>query len=217
MLKTFIKEFTYQTTTFFASPIPKDKAGASQIVENLRGVIGGMIDIKNISLLARDDLFDYRLLVPIFGGAGQIIVDAYSVTSTLPKGVTKQNLDLVVDCFENVFKSAVVNPRAQNKITFMAHCIFASASDYSEHMKPFIDSECKITSGGRVLIAEGLKFAGIARISTEKSDPFENAIFICSNCLTNEPIERDLVARMSARSSELLAKLDLEVTFDPVP
>ena len=210
--KTSIKEFSFQTASYFVSPLRRERA--SELFGSLIESLGQYVDAKNTRFVSRDLAFDYQLTVSLLTGAAQVAVEPQSVIANLPKGFNKQSLNFVADCFIKVFAAAVANPVANTQISFSAHCVFSNQSDYSEYMEPFISKEMGIDSGGRLLSADGRTFDGSVRIVAEKSAMVGNAVFVMVTFFTKEPLQTDLLDRMNSRSFELLDTLGLKIDFE---
>src|SRR5437762_11707172 len=91
--KTSIKEFSLQTASYFVSPLRREKA--SEFLGRLIESLGQYVDAKNTRFSSKDLAFDYQMTVSLLGGAAQVVFEPHSITSTLPKGFNRPNLDFV--------------------------------------------------------------------------------------------------------------------------
>jgi len=188
-----INEFSLSTTAEYQQPILFSEARLEEFAKALCvAPLGEFINAPEISLAKQNEMFAYKLFVPLFNGSGSITIAAQRTVVEFKQGRNKGHLDLMTDCTLRALSLVKVQPLKRSFLSFTAHAVFDPPAEYAEHMKRYTSLSEGIVSGGIVLVTALPEIDGELRYASEKSLSLENAVFIVANASTTKEITKEL-------------------------
>ncbi len=213
MLDAQIIDFTLQVQGDFQHPRIRKDADPIGIATRLAESFGDVLDLQDVTFVSTDELFGYSLTVPMFKGAGDVVLNPQSLSVTFRTGRTRQALNFIIDAICKIYGFAVDQPIRQNRVSFNAVASFAESQSYDGFMKQFQNPEKGVTAGGIILFASGKTVAGEARLSIEKALGHEKGLFVSAFISTTEVMGADLFKKLNERFTELTQSQGLNLTL----
>ena len=210
-----IIDFSVQVQADFKRPRIKSDADPVGIARKLVEEFGEVMDVQDAAFVSTDDIFDYSLTIPMFKGAGNVVLNSQSFSVTFKNGRNRQVLDYIVNAICQICGIVANQPIRQIGISFTAVATFKESTAYVGFMKRFEVPDKGVTAGGVILFASAGIVPGEIRLSVEKSLGYDNSLFISGSLSTPEPVRVELFHGLGDRLAELMQTQGLNLVLPP--
>lgn len=195
-----IQEFSLSTAVEYRRPVVLGDAKLHDVAKTLAlPPCGEFLNPEDISFAKQNELFAYTLSAPMFNGAASIVINAQGITVSFKQGRTKDHLTLMMKLTLTALEAARVEEVKRCIISFNAHAVFDTPSDYVEHMKPFTGLAENVVSGGLVLVTHLPEINGELRYASEKSMGYANGLFFATNAVCQKDVTADLFEYLAGK------------------
>lgn len=213
MQKLLIKEFSLNSHTEFEHPISESQAHIPDLAAKMLVAFPNVLRAEDISSLSESKLYDYRLVLKLFGGAADATLSCKTLTTNFRDGRSAQALELVAKSVDEIYKIMANRSVLSNNLSFGVHSQFESPDAYRVHMEKFANAERGYLSGGTIIQADARDFKGELRFYSEKSATVDNGLFVHVQFFTPEPFTGDLLSKMAKRFNEIANFEGIELAF----
>lgn len=211
MRKVRIEEFSLSTAIDYRRPVTLSDAKLDEVIKHLTAsACGDHLNPLDVFLDKQNEIFAYKLTIPLFNGAANITVNSLGITVNFKHGRTKDHLTLMLKLTLTAFEIAKVQDVKSSLISFNAHGVFVPASGYAEHMLRFTKMSEDVVSGGLVLVTRLPELGGELRYASEKSLAYPDALFFASNAVLQAEFKADVFDKLAANFEAAAALEEIE-------